>query len=77
MKDIVEIQESAVTAGQRVVIVDDLIATGGTCQAAIELLNKCQANVVEAVFLVEFNDLPWKKNVHINTKAFISIDSSS
>jgi adenine phosphoribosyltransferase len=75
--DIVELQEGVIKSGQKVVIVDDLIATGGTCAAAVELLKKVEADIVEALFLVEFTDLPWKNKVHIKTKSFIAIDSSS
>jgi len=67
-----------VKPGQKVVIVDDLIATGGTCQAACDLLKKIDAVVEECVFLVEFTDLGflWKDKIKAKTKSFIAIDSS-
>ena len=59
-------------------IVDDLIATGGTISAAVELLKKVDADVREAVFLVEFTDLHflWKNKCDVATKSFIKMDSS-
>ena len=49
----VEIHEDAVEPGQRVVIVDDLLATGGTAAAAGKLLNRLDARVEGFAFLVE------------------------
>ena len=48
-----EIHEDAFRAGERVAILDDLLATGGTARAAAELVEKLGANVVELDFLVE------------------------
>lgn len=45
--DAIEVQKSAVPSGSRVVIVDDLLATGGTAVAAITLVNKCGGIIVE------------------------------
>ncbi len=53
--DEVEIQHDAVTTGQRVVIVDDLLATGGTILAATKLLREAGANVVGAACLIELS----------------------
>ncbi len=53
--DRIEMHADAVRAGQRVVLVDDLIATGGTALAAVQLLRGAGALVPEAVFAV---DLP-------------------
>ena len=47
----------AVKKGDRVVIVDDLLATGGTIKAAIELIESLGARVVGCVFLIELTDL--------------------
>ena len=51
--DTVEIHTDAVTPGQRVVVVDDLIATGGTLEAACTLLEKVGAEIVECSCIVE------------------------
>ena len=48
-----EIHQDAFRAGDRVVLIDDLLATGGTARAAAELIEKLGASVVEIDFLVE------------------------
>jgi len=55
--DRVEIHEDAISLGQKVLLVDDLIATGGTADAAIELLKQSGAVLHEAAFLVDLPDL--------------------
>lgn len=55
--DTLEIHTDAVAPDSDVVIIDDLLATGGTCRAAIDLVEKCGANVVECAFLLELADL--------------------
>ncbi|MBO1324577.1 adenine phosphoribosyltransferase [Acetobacter sp. TBRC 12305] len=55
--DTLEIQEDAVSPGQRVVIMDDLLATGGTLSASAALLRKAGAEVVGASVLVELTGL--------------------
>lgn len=56
-KDAVEIHEDAVKPGEKVVLVDDLIATGGTATAAVELLEEIGAEVCEVAFAVELEFL--------------------
>ena len=55
--DILEIHEDAFPAGSRVVIVDDLLATGGTSLAVIELVKKLRGEVSSLLFLVELSFL--------------------
>ena len=55
--DSLEIDPGAVAGGQRVVIVDDLIATGGTASAGAELLRRAGAVVEHALFVVDLPDL--------------------
>lgn len=55
--DTIEIHIDAVEPGERVLIVDDLIATGGTCEAAIKLLRRAGAEVVGCAFIVDLPDL--------------------
>lgn len=55
--DRVEIHLDAVGAGERVLVVDDLIATGGTAGAAVTLLRQAGAEVVEACFVIDLPDL--------------------
>lgn len=57
LQDVFELQKSAVKAGSRVVIVDDLIATGGSAAAAGELVKKCGATTVEYIFVMELSFL--------------------
>jgi len=51
--DTIEMQADAVEAGQRVVILDDLLATGGTAHGTVELLRRAGAEVVSAAFIIE------------------------
>lgn len=55
--DVIEIHEDALSAGERVLIVDDLIATGGTAEAAVKLLNRVDAKIVSAAFVIDLPDL--------------------
>jgi adenine phosphoribosyltransferase len=52
-----ELDPAAITQGQRIVIVDDLIATGGTALAAAELLRTAGARVEHALFVIDLPDL--------------------
>ena len=55
--DRLEIHKDAILPGQRVAIVDDLLATGGTAKAVIDLVEKMGAKVVAADFAIELTDL--------------------
>lgn len=55
--DIIEIQEGAVQPGQKVVLVDDLLATGGTLAAAAELIRKVGGQVPAAACIIELTFL--------------------
>ena len=59
--DYFEIQKHALRKDDRVVILDDLVATGGSAQAATDLVQMCQATVVENIFIVELLDLQGTK----------------
>lgn len=61
--DRIEIHEDAISAGERILLVDDLIATGGTAEAAITLIKKCGGNIVECSFVVELPELGGKKRL--------------
>ncbi|ABD25122.1 adenine phosphoribosyltransferase [Novosphingobium aromaticivorans DSM 12444] len=56
-RDRLEIDPTAIREGQRVVIVDDLIATGGTALAAAELLRMAGAHVTHALFVIDLPEL--------------------
>jgi adenine phosphoribosyltransferase len=55
--DEMEMHEDAVTKGERVILVDDLIATGGTAEGAVKLLRQMGAEIVAAVFMVDLPEL--------------------
>jgi adenine phosphoribosyltransferase len=55
--DEMEMHEDAVVAGERVILVDDLIATGGTAEGAVKLLRRMGADVVAACFVIDLPDL--------------------
>jgi adenine phosphoribosyltransferase len=62
-EDSIEVHEDAVRKGDRVVIIDDLIATGGTIKAAIELTEKLGGEVVECAFVIDLPDLKGKEKI--------------
>ena len=53
----VEIHQDAVKPGEKVLLVDDLLATGGTAAAAVKLLDKLQADIIAVSFLIELSFL--------------------
>ena len=55
--DTLEIHVDGVTEGQNVLVMDDLLATGGTVEACCKLVEKAGANVVECAFLIELKGL--------------------
>jgi len=55
--DEMEMHSDALVAGERVLLVDDLIATGGTAEGAVKLLRSAGADVVAAVFVIDLPDL--------------------
>ena len=62
-QDAIEIHVDAVTEGDRVLLVDDLIATGGTAEASIKLLQRAGATVVGAAFVIDLPDLGGAKRI--------------
>ena len=62
-ENIVEMHEDAIEKGDKVLIVDDLIATGGTVKAATELVEKLGGEVVECAFVVELPDLKGREKI--------------
>ncbi|CAG8765896.1 6832_t:CDS:2, partial [Acaulospora morrowiae] len=61
--DIFEMEEGAIKPGQNVIIVDDLIATGGTANAAGKLVETSGGKVLEYVFVIELLELNGKSNL--------------
>ena len=56
--DTIEVHKSSLNKKDKVIIVDDLIATGGTALASAKLIKKCKANVSAFIFLIDLFDLP-------------------
>ena len=56
-EDTLEIHQDALSTGSRVLLVDDLLATGGTMGATIRLIEQCGARIVELAFLIELTAL--------------------
>ena len=61
--DKLEIHKDAIEQGKKVVVIDDLLATGGTVSAACKLLTKAGADVKAAAFIIELADLQGRKNL--------------
>lgn len=73
--DTIEIQEDAVTSGQRVVIIDDLLATGGTIMAAAELIRSSGAEVAGAACIIELSFLKARNKLGMPFAALLDYDS--
>jgi len=62
-EDTLEIHEDAVEKGEKVIIVDDLIATGGTVGATVKLVRQLGADIIECAFIVELPDLKGRDQI--------------
>ncbi len=72
--DTIEIQDDAFTPGSKVVVLDDLLATGGTMNAAISLCNKAGAEVVGSAAIVELSFLSGRKHIDVPFDSLIAYD---
>ena len=61
--DAVEVHEDGIHAGERVLIVDDLLATGGTAKAAVELVERLGGNIIGIAFLMELSFLKGREKL--------------
>ncbi len=70
----IEIQQDAIAKGQRVVVLDDLLATGGTAQAAINLCQQVGATVTRAAFIIELNFLHAREKLGVPVTSLVGYD---
>ena len=71
--DTVEIHEDAVKKGDNVLLVDDLIATGGTAEAAIKLIERAGGNVVGCSFIIDLPELQGRRRLEKLGKKVLSL----
>ncbi|HVI49938.1 MAG TPA: adenine phosphoribosyltransferase [Candidatus Sulfotelmatobacter sp.] len=72
--DVIEMQDDAIQPGQRVVVLDDLLATGGTLGATIELSRKMGAEVTGAACIIELAFLNGRKKLDVPVTSVVSYD---
>jgi len=72
--DTLEVQHDALEKGARVVVLDDILATGGTIAASIELLNKVGANVVGAASIIELTFLNGRDKFDLPLDTLVAYD---
>ncbi|MBM3598450.1 MAG: adenine phosphoribosyltransferase [Alphaproteobacteria bacterium] len=72
--DTIEVQADAVKPGQRVVVLDDLLATGGTMRAAVELVHKVGGTVPACACIIELNFLKGRKHLNVPFSALVGYD---
>lgn len=75
--DTLQMAEGLVKPGSRALVVDDLIATGGTAAAAVELLRKVGAEPVGALFLIELVHLKGMEKLGVPGRALLQFDGTS
>ncbi len=70
-----EMHSDALAAGERIVLIDDLLATGGTAGAAVKLIEQAGAKLLEAQFLIELSFLHGRRNLGgTPVRTFIAFD---
>ena len=74
-EDTIEIQEGILTPGDKVVLCDDLLATGGTATAAIALARQAGATVLHATFVIELDFLGGRTRLDVPTTSLLHYDS--
>ena len=62
-KNTIEIHKDAILPNQKIIIADDLLATGGTCKAICELAQEVGANVVATIFFIELEELKGRESL--------------
>jgi adenine phosphoribosyltransferase len=70
---VLEVHVDAIRPGDRVLLIDDLVATGGTAAASVELIRRLGGTVVGAGFLIELAFLAWRRKLEgVKTEVLIS-----
>ena len=69
--DTIQIQADAIQTGQKVVIIDDLLATGGTLEASIKLCQKVGGEVVGCGVVIELDFLNGRNNLSVSCKSLV------
>jgi len=75
--DEMEMHRDAVAPGEKVILVDDLIATGGTAEGAVKLLRQMGADIVAACFVIDLPDLGGRKKLEalgVDVRTLVSFD---
>ncbi|MBI2630254.1 adenine phosphoribosyltransferase [Candidatus Pacearchaeota archaeon] len=72
-KDAIEIHRDAIKQGDKILLIDDLIATGGTCLAACNLIKKLGGEIVECSFVIDLPDLKGREKLEKNNYNVFSI----
>ena len=75
--DEMEMHEDAVLKGERVILVDDLVATGGTAEGAVKLLRQMGANVLAACFIIDLPELGGAdklRKLHVPVRTLVSFE---
>ena len=72
--DTIEIQENAISQGQRIVVLDDLLATGGTMHATAELLRQCGGDVRAGACIIELAFLNGREKQDMPVTTLVSYD---
>ncbi len=73
--DTIEVQADAISPGQRIIVVDDLLATGGTMQAAIDLVQRQGGTVAAAVCIIELAFLNGRNRINVPLSSMVVYDS--
>ena len=73
-EDCLEIQKKDNLKNKNIILIDDLLATGGTASAAIKLLQKTSVNVSAFLTLIELTNLRGRENISVQTDSLLSFD---
>lgn len=76
-KDVIEIHTDAINEGENILIVDDLIATGGTAEAAIKLIRQAKGTIIGAAFVIDLPDIGGRSRIEsmgVNVRTLCEFD---